>query len=103
MKPKMLSVRTMGSISRCDIRGCKGEGLWRPVVTVDYSGDKKAEATVQVHICGHHRDTLGSNFFTSVVLDEMTRQFRSSGIEPPPDSCYKVRWEKWNPGIITVN
>lgn len=100
--PEVMRVETVGSISRCDIRGCRADGLWKPVVAVPY-GEKTAEASIEVHICSEHRKSLGDDYFKYIVYEEIAERIRGTGSVPPAFAECKVRWDKWYPGIIVVD
>lgn len=99
---QMKDVRTLGSISRCEVRGCRGDGLWKPTVLAPYDG-KVAEAAIQLHICTVHKNQLGDDYFKQVVYDTICRQVVSRHLTPPTFAECSVRWDKWNPGIITLD
>jgi len=98
---KMTGVLTAGSISRCNVRGCREDGLWKPVVLAPYA-DKKAEAEIGLHICTHHKKYLGDEYFKVLIEEVIVRQVPTH-LKPPSLSDMSVRWDKWNPGIIIVD
>ena len=95
-------VETVGSISRCDLRGCRFEGLWKPVMLAPY-GEKTAEASIEIHVCSSHKHELGDEFFKNIVYEEIAERIRQTQSEPPTRSACTVRWDKWNPGIIVLD
>ena len=99
---QMKKVVTLGSISRCDIRDCRKEGLWKPVMLAPYS-DKLAEASIEVHICSYHKQSIGDDFFKSIVYEEIAERIKRTNNIPPTRTACTVRWDKWNPGIITID
>lgn len=98
----MTAVKTLGSISRCDVKGCRGEGLWKPVVVLPYDG-KVAEAVIELHICTEHKKGLTDEYFKTIVHEEVSQRIRMVHAVPPTIGECSVRWEKWNPGIITLD
>lgn len=102
-----MSVETLGVLRPCSVRGCRGEGLWKPVVIIPYRPHNHlappewtlAEASLDLHFCAEHRRNVDQNDIITIA----TKAFWSSNnpfrVETDGHRI-TVRWERSNPGVI---